>query len=256
VRLAYAASREVAADLPEAAVQLLVRERLLATGAFVEGRAGYAGEATVVLGLRSSRRGPPLARAAVALSLESASGPRLRAKILAEKPVAGAEKVGAPRREALRAFLAKALADAGRLVAIQVRAEAAPTAQLVAKLQDPDRDERDQAVQVLGVRRAREAVPALLEALSDSDPEVAMHAIGALASIGDERAAPKIIELTKHKTGLFLSQLLHALGSIGGRTAEAFLWSMTEGHPDARIREEAREALGRLRRKRQAPNRR
>jgi HEAT repeat protein len=250
--ISYVASPEFSASLPASEAKPLVRERLLATGVFGrEGSGAYRGEAAVLCVLRAVGGGrAPLVRTAITISLDSDSSPRLQAKILAEKPVPDAREPGPKRRRALRAFLERALGDAARLVAIEARLEHSPTAMLVPLTRDPDRDVRDHAVQILGVRRAREAVPAVLESLSDPDLEVAQHAVGALISIGDPRATSKIIELTKRKTGLFLKQLLYALASFGDREAEAFLWSMSQGHPDPNIQRTAQAALESLRRKR------
>jgi HEAT repeat protein len=252
VTVSYLASPEFSAELPASQVKPLVRERLLATAVFgQQGSGAYHGEAAVLCLLRASGRlRAPLVRAAITITLDSSSSPRLHAKILAEKPVPEARDPGPKRKRALRTFLSRALGDAARLIAIQARLEHSPTATLIPLTRDPDRDVRDHAVQILGVRRSREAVPALLESLSDPDLEVAQHAVGALVSIGDPRATSKIIELTRHKTGLLLKQLLHALASFGDREAEAFLWSMSQGHPDPEIQTTAQSALESLRRKR------
>jgi hypothetical protein len=253
VAVSFVASPDVLAAVSEADVRALVRKRLLATGVFGrEGPGPYAGEASVLCLVKSGPKGgPPFGRAAVTISLDSQVAPRIHAKILAEKPVPGARGKGRARREALHAFLSRAISDAARLVAIQARLEHAATLELIQAVRDPDRDVRDHAVQILGARRAREAVPVLIDALADRDPEVGMHAIGALVSVGDRRAVPKIIELTRRKSGLFLQQLLWALGSLGGREAEAFLWSMGQGHPDPQVQRAAEEALQTLRRKRE-----
>jgi hypothetical protein len=250
IRVSYLAPPEVSSVLAQAEVEKMVRERLLMTGTF--GTAGpdpYQGEALVVCVLKQPRDSEPTLRAAVNITLDSASAPKLLAKMVAERPVGSAFPKGPKRRELLHAFLLRALTDAAHLIAVQSRLERAPTSVLVESVRNPDRDVRDHAVQILGVRRAPEAVAALIEALGDNDGEVAQHAIGALVSIGDARATPKIIELTRHKGGFFLVQLLYALGSLGGKEAEAFLWSVSQGHPEHHARRAAGEALETLRKK-------
>jgi hypothetical protein len=247
--LSYVAPPEVSAALPEAEVKAMIRERLLATGVFgTSGDDAYNGEALVVCVLReASDASTPSLRAAIDIRLDAALAPKLTAKIAAEKPVAKLPQ-GDARKGALRQFVSRALADAAKLIGIQARLERIP--ELIESARSPEREVRDEAVQILGTRRAKEAVPVLLEALSDRDEEVAQHALGALVSVGDGRAVPKIIELTRHRGGLRLVQLLYALGSLGGREAEAFLWSMAQGHPDRHAQRVAAEALETLRRKR------
>jgi hypothetical protein len=102
-------------------------------------------------------------------------------------------------------------------------------------------------VRVLGERRSRQAVPALIARLDKEEPRVAHKVIGALGQIGDERAIPALIELSHATTDAGLTaRLVRFIGDIGGAEAEGYLLTLSSGHPDRRVRAAAREALDEL----------
>jgi hypothetical protein len=114
-------------------------------------------------------------------------------------------------------------------------------------------DERLQlfAVQRLGERKSKAAVMPLIGLLDEkTKPEVALRAIGALIAIGDPRAAEPMIELAHNKDAQFVLQVVFALGSLGGPTAEGYLVTLASGHPVEAVRRGAEDALAELGRKR------
>jgi HEAT repeat protein len=107
----------------------------------------------------------------------------------------------------------------------------------------------------LAERRLPEAVAPLIERLQDPDPGIARLAVGALIAIGDRRAVPPLIELTRKRPGEFVSQVVYALGELGGEEAEGFLFTLESGHPDATVRKAAAQALSDMQRRREEVHR-
>ena len=96
------------------------------------------------------------------------------------------------------------------------------------------------ALDCLASRRSAMAVPALSKLLGEeSDPDKLLRIIGALAEIGDERAVPALIELTRRQDDYFVLQVVYAVGVIGGRIAEGFLVTLAGGHASEHVRQVA-----------------
>ena len=96
-------------------------------------------------------------------------------------------------------------------------------------------------------------MPQLLNRLSDDNPVVALRAVGALVAIGDLRAVDPLIEMTRKTKPQVTAQILYALASLGGPTAEAYLYTLESGAPDDEVRRAATDALLELRRKSSEP---
>lgn len=117
-------------------------------------------------------------------------------------------------------------------------------------------DERDWvraiAADAAAHRRLAAAVEPLMARVRDEDesPDVRIHAVGALVALGDPRAASAIIDATRRKNAPYLVQMVFALGALGGRKAEAYLFTVQSGHPSPQVREAARQALEELEKKR------
>ncbi len=102
-------------------------------------------------------------------------------------------------------------------------------------------------VELLGHRRQRAAVPQLCRLLAQEDDLLLiLRTIGALVAIGDSRAVLPLIDLAQNKEAAFVSQVVFAIGAIGGRTAEAYLVTVASGHADPQVQASAAEALRRL----------
>jgi hypothetical protein len=201
--------------------------------------------------------GPQLeAELTVALELQRASA-KLRDRFRGRGSGRASYAAGDPdaRAQALREALERALdqAAAGALVQLDARAKTEPA--LVADLTHPEVRVREAAILQLAERKSRDAVPALVERLQDPDPTIVHRAIGALIAIGDRRAVNPFIELTRKRPGEFVSQLVYALGELGGEEAEGFLFTVETGHPDEAVRKAATQALSDLQRRKQEVHR-
>lgn len=144
----------------------------------------------------------------------------------------------------------EAFVDAWKVILRQRQLEAGDTQALLDGLNDPDSRVRDDAIVRLGERRDKLAVPRLCKLLDEeSRPELILRAIGSLVSIGDAAAVEPLIALSSRKDPHFVLQIIFAVGSIGGRTAEAFLVTMASGHPVEAVRQGAEQALAELSRR-------
>ena len=233
---------------------------------------GAAVEATTRAALAEAgfRLGPATARAfearvdVVALRIVPAAGGQgLQAELAIEVELAPAQGDEPPHQEtgratepvgaagpspALRAGLSSAIGEAVRALRVTVAADAKSDQALIADLAAADARVRGQAVQALGERRVKAAVPGLIERLHDGDARVAHRAVGALAQIKDPRAVPALIDLCRGGDSAMTLQMARIVADIGGRDAQGWLLVLEASHPDPKVRETAAEALDDLRR--------
>jgi hypothetical protein len=147
-------------------------------------------------------------------------------------------------------MLAAAFGRAWQIVERQRALEAAGTDALVAALQDPNGKIRDFAIQRLGELHVVAAVEPLCDVLrAEEDQRIVLRTVGALVAIGDVRAVEPLIDITRRKDAAFVRQVVFAVGSIGGRTAEAFLVTLAEGHPAVEVQQAAKDALQEMNRR-------
>jgi len=156
----------------------------------------------------------------------------------------------AVRLVAFETALRAALDDASRGLAWQLESRRKTDDELSRDLGDADPRVRDYAIRALADRRSPAVVPQLIARLEDENPAVALRAVGALVAIGDRRAVEPLIEMTRKRPPQLVAQVLYALASLGGPTAEAFLYTLESGAQDDEVRHAATEALAELRRKR------
>jgi HEAT repeats len=214
--------------------------------------------ARVRLDLESARRlsgGGSVADVQLVLELTAASPEGEPERTVSEgagratsTPDAGSETAG--RQSAFEAALRGALDDAARGLAWQLESRRKTDDELARDLNDPDPRVRDYAIRALADRRSPAVVPQLIARLEDDNPAVALRAVGALVAIGDRRAVEPLIEMTRKRPPQLVAQVLYALASLGGPTAEAFLYTLESGAPDDEVRHAATDALAELRRKR------
>lgn len=189
--------------------------------------------------------------AEVLVSLEllpEGEGDRLLAEGLGRKLISdgsGSE----PRAAAFESALRTAVGDASLALAYQLEARKKTDVELIHDLSAAEPKLRDHAVRVLADRRNPAAVPSLIARLADESPVVVLRAIGALVAIGDRRAVRPLIELTRKRPPQIVSQILYALGSLGGAEAESFLYTLESGAAEEEVRRAAAEAFADLRRK-------
>jgi hypothetical protein len=149
---------------------------------------------------------------------------------------------------AVRTAMASAVGEAVRALRVSVAADVKSNEALIADLSSSDDRVRGQAVQALGERGVKAAVPALLERLHDADARVSHRAVGALAQIKDPRAVPALIDLCRGGDSALTLRMIRIVGDIGGRDAQGWLLVTEQAHPDPRVREAAGEVLDELRR--------
>jgi len=122
-----------------------------------------------------------------------------------------------------------------------------PDLVLVKDLNSKDTAVRDAAAQVLVERQRPEVIPELERLLASDDPAKIRRAMGGLVELKARGAVPALIDLARGKDLGFLREVIYALGSIGGEEAEAYLFTVSQGHDQPLIREAADEALAELR---------
>jgi hypothetical protein len=199
-----------------------------------------------------TRDGRGLARAAVVVRLEQVGGrpdaARLDTQGGAEQPYA----LETPDPNGVYTSLVKrVMGDLLKGLLARVRLRHSDLQTLIAALGSPEAEVRLGAITAAAERRERGAVPALLERLADPVDVVRDRALGALVEIGDRRAVKALTKQTKFQDLDGMHKIIDAIGSLGGEEARSYLEFVASGHEEPDIREQAKEALDRLRRKEQ-----
>ncbi len=150
------------------------------------------------------------------------------------------------RREATVHAVEGVLDDIAAEAAALVKATNQKDDELVKGLESTDARTRVFAMKVLADRRNPAAVPALLEQLKSENLDVVRGAIGSLVELKDPRAVPVMIDASHARDNLFQREVVFALGSIGGDEAQAYLFTMAQGHDEPVVRASAQQALDEL----------
>jgi hypothetical protein len=121
----------------------------------------------------------------------------------------------------------------------------APVETVLAAIRSKDPLVQAQGLMVAEHRTLAEAVSAVSAILEDpeSSGDVTLRAIGAAVAIRDPQLVPSMIAAAHGRSDPFLAQLLFALARIGGREAEAYLFTIKAGHPNPALRQQAAQAL-------------
>jgi len=139
--------------------------------------------------------------------------------------------------EDLRVSVMGGFKDAMAVIAHQRRADLRGEDAFITLLRHEDWRIREFTLDRVASQRIVTAVPFLCDALMQEDVEpLRLRIVGVLAELGDERAVAPLIKLTRYQSPAFLLQVLHALGAIGGKEAEAFLVTVAGGHAVEGIR--------------------
>jgi hypothetical protein len=160
-------------------------------------------------------------------------------KLAGDDPV---ERLSATRR-ALDSALEQVVSAAHLQLAALEKSDGA----LIKDLTAEDARVREFAIRVLSARKNPAVQRSLLEKLQASDPDSVRRAIGALVELKEAGSVPALIELSKGKDPGFLREIIFALGAIGGEEAEAYLYTVAEGHDQPAVRAAAAQALKELR---------
>ena len=117
---------------------------------------------------------------------------------------------------------------------------------IVSRLLDENRDVRLAVVEQIGRCGAREAVPYLLEALSDADDWVRIRAMEALGGRRDREAVKAITPLLTDDSALAALKAVETLGEIGGEEAFRALMGVVETSEDPELQEAAEAAIAKI----------
>ena len=185
------------------------------------------------------------AEVGVTLELERQSGEReQRYQVVGLGEVRVEGKDAEARRTALREALRRALTQVAQAAALQLAAADRPDAALLQDLQSQDDRVREFALRVLADRRNPAAAPLLIRQLQEEDdPQRVRQAIGALAEMKARGAVPALIELVKDREIGFVQEVVFAIGEIGGTEAEAYLFTVAQGHDQPDVQAAAQQAL-------------
>ena len=188
---------------------------------------------------RRDDREPQKVRRAIGLEAELrevSSDTRLTAEALEVRVVRSSAPSDAHMRKTLERVFSR-LGISARLA----RAQAGP---LIKALEGDDAFAQAVAIQVIKDRRVietREALERLLNRDTLSTPG-ALRVASALEVIGDERSSSSIIDtISKHRSAAI--PLIFLLGRIGGRQAQAYLFTVKSGHSNPKVRAAAEEVL-------------
>jgi hypothetical protein len=150
------------------------------------------------------------------------------------------------RRNALREALRRALTQVSEAASLQMRAADREDAVLLRDLQSQDERVREFALRVLADRRNPAAAPLLIRQLQDEDAQTVRQAMGALVEMKARAAVPALIELVKDREIGFVQEVVFAIGEIGGAEAEAYLFTVAQGHDQPDVQAAAQQALDTL----------
>ena len=243
--------------LERAQVRGLLVQALARSGRFVlpggaaraEGAPAWRMSLEVPYTRESSRAGEggTVAEVGVSLRLEPERGEDARRYELAGIGEARVEEATpAGRVRALRAALLEALRQVSEAAVLQLTALGQTDAQLSEGLRSDSSRVREYSLRTLADRRHPAAAPLLVARLKESDPAAIRSAMGALVEMRARSAVPDLIELARGKEAGFVQEVLFALGEIGGEEAEAYLYTVAQGHDQPTVQAAAQQALDTL----------
>jgi hypothetical protein len=175
------------------------------------------------------------------LSLSQKGTAQFEARVFRAKTPTSHEvdAVQATGRETLDEALAEVVAQGAALIELTPLRDA----QVEGALAGGTPARREAAVVLLARRGRPAALEPLLERLKARDQNDVRRAMGLLVELKDPRAVPALIDVAERRNALVLREVIFALGAIGGDEAEAYLYTVSQGHDDALIRASAQQAL-------------
>ncbi len=153
----------------------------------------------------------------------------------------------AQHQGAVREALGHALDQLVESADLQLAASDKPDDRLLKDLSSTDGRVREFALRVLVERKNPAAAGPLIAKLHSDDLDEVRRTLGQLVELKATAAVPTLIDLSPGIDPGFLRELLFALGSIGGEEAEAYLYTVSQGHNIPEIRATAEQALNELR---------
>jgi len=147
------------------------------------------------------------------------------------------------RRKALYSALEQAMRQVAEAAVLQLAALERDTPGLLQDLKSTDARVKEFALRTLADRKHPAAAPLLIEQLKAAEADTVRRAIGALVEMKAPSAVPALIDLSRGKEVGFLQEIVFALGEIGGSEAEAYLYTVAQGHDQPAIQAAAKQAL-------------
>jgi HEAT repeat protein len=123
----------------------------------------------------------------------------------------------------------------------------ADTKQLYASLKPDAGESRLEAIQIIGKRQLRDAVPTLLVLLEDEDERIRDAALGALLRMQETRAVTVLTRSRAMRDSREMHKVIEAVASLGGPEALSYLAFVAENHDSESIRIAANKAIKRIR---------
>lgn len=148
---------------------------------------------------------------------------------------------------ALQLVLNRLVAESKTLIDLK----SASDSKLVEAVSSAELPVRNAAVTLLARKRNPAALKPLLARLESSDASDIRRTMGLLVELKDPAAVPALIEVSRARDSIVQREVVFALGAIGGDEAEAYLWSVAQGHDDPLIRASATQALDELKARKQ-----
>jgi hypothetical protein len=106
-----------------------------------------------------------------------------------------------------------------------------------------------EAIRAIAERKITSEVPALLKLLSNEDEAVRDAALGALVELRERRAVSEIAKQRSMRDRREMRKILDAIAMLGGQEAVEYLSFVADAHEDEEIRQMAKQALERLKRR-------
>ena len=164
---------------------------------------------------------------------------------LGEAPVE--EDSPAGRQKAMRTALANVLHQVTESTVMQLTALDRTDDELVIDLKATDARVREFSLRTLAERQHPAAAPLLIERLKEStDAETVRKTMGALVEMKAGASVPVLIDLARGRDLGFVQEIVFAVGEIGGPEAEAYLYTMAQGHDAPAVQAAAQQALDTL----------
>jgi hypothetical protein len=151
------------------------------------------------------------------------------------------------------ALAAEAVNDGIESIRAGFELQGASDDKIVESMKSKNHGTRARAIIIAGERKLKAAVPVLMDIVKneEEDQGAVLKAIGALVAIGDDRAVGALIDAGRRRTTAYLNQILFAVAALGGKEAEAYLFTVSTGHTDPEIRKNANDALEELQRRKE-----
>jgi hypothetical protein len=164
---------------------------------------------------------------------------------LGEAPVL--QDTPAGRQAAMRTALESALRQVTDSTVLQLAALERSDEVLLQDLRASDTRIQEFALRTLAERRHPAAAPLLIERLKEAtDVEGVRKAMGTLVEMKARAAVPVLIDLARGRDIGFVQEIVFAVGEIGGPEAEAYLYTVAQGHDAPSVQAAAQQALDTL----------